>query len=68
MNMEERNINYRGLLYLGMAIIALGIVLNNLELNESIGIVFISVGGLFLMISFKNKDKWDDANRINNEE
>ena len=56
---QKREPRYEGLLYLAMFFIALGIVLSNyFDVNNSIGIVFIAVGGLFLMISLKNKDKW----------
>ena len=56
----KRPPNYKKLFYLAMFFIALGIVLsNNFDVNNSIGLVFIAVGGLFLMTSLKNKDKWD---------
>ena len=56
---QKREPNYRGLLFLSMMFIALGVVLaNNFDVNNSIGIVFIAVGGLFFIISMKNKDKW----------
>ncbi len=56
---QKREPNYKGLFYLSMVFVALGVVLSNyFDVNESIGIVFIAVGGLFLIISLKNKDKW----------
>ena len=56
---RKRDPNYRGLFYLSMVFVALGVVLsNNFDVNESIGIVFIAVGGLFLIISLKNRGKW----------
>jgi Ca2+/Na+ antiporter len=60
---EKRKINYKGLLYVGCALIALGVVLNNYGPSPTAGLVFLCVGGLFLMISFKNKKKWDDSNQ-----
>lgn len=42
-----------------MAFIPLGVVLSNyFDVNETVGIVFIAVGGLFFIISMKNRDKW----------
>ena len=56
---QKRAPNYKGLFYLSMVFVALGVVLSNyFDVNDSVGIVFIAVGGLFLMISLKNKDKW----------
>ncbi len=56
---SKREPNYKGLLYLSMVFVSLGIVLSNhFNVNKSIGIVFIAVGGLFLIISLKNRDKW----------
>ncbi len=57
--MNKRKPNYKGLLFLALFFIALGVVLsNNFDVNSSIGIVFIAVGGLFLIISLKNRDQW----------
>ena len=53
----KRKPNYKGLFYLALFFIAFGIVLSNyFDVNKSVGIVFIAVGGLFLIISLKNKD------------
>jgi ABC-type enterobactin transport system permease subunit len=55
--MKKRDPNYRGMFLVGIILIAIGISLISLQ-PKPVGIVFISVGGLFLMISLKNKDKW----------
>jgi len=56
---QKRPPNYKGLFYLTLFFVALGVVLSNyFDVNKSIGIVFIAVGGLFLIISLKNKDEW----------
>jgi hypothetical protein len=61
---QKREPNYKRLMYISMVFIALGIVLfNYFDVNKSIGIVFIAVGGLFLMISLRNKSTWADNNR-----
>ena len=55
----KREPNYKGLFYLSMFFVAFGVVLSNyFDVNETVGIVFIAVGGLFFMISMKNRDKW----------
>ena len=55
----KREVNYRGLFILAMSLITLGIILSNyFDHTKSVGIVFISVGGLFLIVSMKNKNKW----------
>jgi hypothetical protein len=52
----KRKPNYKLLFYLGLLLIALGIVLSNtMGTNNS---VFIAIGGLFLMASLANKEKW----------
>jgi hypothetical protein len=55
--MKKRDPNYGGMFIIGNSLIAGGIALISLQ-PELVGVVFISVGGLFLMISLKNKDKW----------
>ncbi len=57
---KKRDPNYRGLFVLALAFIALGVVFSN-QMESRIGIVFIALGGLFLIISFKNKDKWKNT-------
>ena len=55
--MEKRQPNYRGISLIGISLIAIGTTLISLE-PKPVGVVFISVGGLFLIISLKNKDRW----------
>ena len=55
--MRKRDPNYRGMFILGISLIALGTSFISLQ-PKPIGPVFIGVGGLFLMSSLKNKDKW----------
>lgn len=55
--MKKREANYRGMFLIGISLIAIGTSLINLQ-PKPVGIVFISIGGLFLITSLKNKDKW----------
>lgn len=55
--MKKRDTNYRGMFLIGISLIAVGTSLISLQPRPA-GVVFISVGGLFLIISLKNKDKW----------
>ena len=55
--MEKRQPNYRGIFLIGISLIAIETTLISLE-PKPVGVVFISVGGLFLIISLKNKDRW----------
>jgi len=55
--MKNREPNYRGLFLIGISLIAIGTSFISLQ-PKPVGVVFISAGGLFLIISLKNKDKW----------
>ena len=55
--MEKREPNYRGMFLIGISLIAIGTSLISLQ-PKAVGVVFISVGSLFLIFSLKNKDKW----------
>jgi len=47
-----------------MVFVALGVVLSNyFDVNKSIGIVFFAIGGLFLIINLKNRDKWGNKRK-----
>jgi len=52
-----KEVNYRGLFLIGISQIAIGTSLIILQ-PRPVGIVFISIGGLFLIISLKNKERW----------
>ncbi len=54
--MQKRNPNFRGLFIIGISLIAIGTSLINLQ-PKPIGVVLISVGGLFMIMSLKNKNK-----------
>ena len=43
---------------LGISLIVLGISFLSIFKGSSVGPVFIAVGGLDVIISLKNKDKW----------
>ncbi len=49
-----RKPNYRGLFIVGIALIAVGTSLINLQ-PQPVGVVFIAVGGLFILMSMKAK-------------
>ncbi len=56
---QKREPNYKALFYLALFFIAFGIVVRNFPYATKFAtIVFIAIGGLFLIISLKNKDKW----------
>lgn len=56
---KKREPNYRGLFIIGISLIAVGTSFISLRPKiGSLGIVFIAVGGLFMMFSIKNKEKW----------
>ena len=55
--MEKREPNYRGMFLIGISLIAIGTSLISLQ-PKPVGVVFISVGSLFLIFSLINKDKW----------
>jgi hypothetical protein len=55
--MKKRDPNYRGMFLIGISLIAVGTSLISLQ-PKPVGVVFISIGGLFLLISIKNKNKW----------
>jgi len=58
---QKREPNYKRLFYLALFFVALGIVVRNVgHASKPATIVFIAIGGLFLIISLKNKDKWMD--------
>ncbi|MFC1720833.1 hypothetical protein ACFLY0_00520 [Patescibacteria group bacterium] len=57
--MEKRKPNYRSMYLTGIALVVVGTSLINLQ-PQPVGVVFIAVGGLFLISSLKNKDKWKD--------
>ena len=45
-------------MYLGMILIALGVIMNNYGNFETSGIIVIAMGGLLVMASFEHKDNW----------
>ncbi|MBR9701312.1 hypothetical protein GOV13_00130 [Candidatus Pacearchaeota archaeon] len=51
----KRDPNYFALLIVGMMFIVLGIIIGE---PDTVKPVFIAIGGLFLIASFANKDKW----------
>lgn len=55
--MEAELPKYKRILFLGIIFTALGITLTNVfhEESSSIGIVFIAIGGLFIIIGAKQK-------------
>ena len=58
-NMKKRDPNYKGMYLIGIALVTVGISLINLQPKPA-GLVFIIVGGVFLITSLKNKSKWKD--------
>jgi len=58
-------IDNKMLLFMGPVLIALGVILNVTmkESSDSIGIVFIAVGGLFFIIGMVKKKKEDEKRK-----
>lgn len=54
--------SYRRFIFIGIIIITLGITLNTTlkDSLNSLGIVFIAVGGLFFIIGMRKKQKKDE--------
>ncbi len=55
--MKNREPNYRGLYVIGISFIAIGTSLISTQ-PKSAGTAFIALGGVFLIVALKNKEKW----------
>jgi hypothetical protein len=59
MEIKKRKPKYKAMFILGISLIVLGISFLSIFKGSSVGPIFIVVGGLDILISIKNKDKWE---------
>ncbi len=61
MYQQKKPTNYRTLWIVSIALLAIGILLTiNLAILRPAGFAFLGVGGVMLVISLTNMDKWKD--------
>ena len=61
MYQQKKTPDYRTLWIISMVLLGLGIVLTiNLAMIRSLGFALLGVGGVMLVISLANMDKWKD--------
>ena len=66
MYQEKKPRNYRNMWAISMALLAVGIVLTiNLAIIRPVGFVLLGVGGIGLVWSLTNMDKWKDRDDPN---
>jgi hypothetical protein len=66
MYQEKKPRNYRSMWAISMALLAIGIVLTiNLAIIRPVGFVLLGVGGIGLVWSLTNMDKWKDRDDPN---
>lgn len=53
----KKQVNYQSLFYMGITFIGTGVVFMT-SVNKGLGAAFIGIGGMFMIIGGKNKDKW----------
>lgn len=60
----EKVQGYKRQIFLGIVIVSLGIVFTNLLKDEvsSLGVVFVAIGGFFLIVGMSRKRKEDHQN------
>ena len=59
MNMQRllKNLGYKRAIFLSIILVSLGVVLTNISSVPSIGVVFIALGGFFLIVGMARKQK-----------
>ena len=68
MYQEKKPRDYKSLWLMSLALIAIGIVLTiNLSMLRAIGFVLLGVGGVGMIVSITNMDKWKDKDSEDNE-
>jgi hypothetical protein len=61
MYQQKKSPDYRTLWIVSMALLVLGILFTfNVALIRPVGFAFLGVGGVMLVISLANMDKWKD--------
>ena len=68
MYQQKKPRDYRSLWIISMALLAIGIVLTiNLSMIRPLGFVLLGVGGIGLIWSLSNMDKWKDKKEKDNQ-
>lgn len=61
MDSDKKPRDYKSLWMISLVLIALGIVLTiNLSMLRAIGFVMLGIGGVGMIVSITNMDKWKD--------
>ncbi|MEN8227493.1 MAG: hypothetical protein ABFS38_05005 [Bacteroidota bacterium] len=69
MYQQKKPRDYRSLWIISMALLAIGIILTiNLSMIRPLGFVLLGVGGVGLVWSLANMDKWKDKKEKNNQQ
>jgi len=55
--MNKKEINYQAFFFMGLTFTGAGVVFLS-AVNAGIGTAFIALGIIYMVIGFKNKDKW----------
>ena len=64
MYQQKKPRDYRAMWAISMALLALGILLTiNLAMIRPLGYALLGIGGIGLVISLTNMDKWKDKHR-----
>jgi len=67
MYQQKKPRDYRAMWAISLAVLAIGIVLTiNLAMIRPLGYALLGIGGIGLVISLTNMDKWKDKNRKDN--
>jgi hypothetical protein len=67
MYQEKKPRNYRNVWIISMILLGIGIVLTiNLAMIRPVGFVLLGIGGIGLVWSLTNMDKWKDKDDRNN--
>jgi hypothetical protein len=67
MYQEKKPRNYRNVWLISMILLGIGIVLTiNLAIIRPVGFVLLGIGGIGLVWSLSNMDKWKDKDDKNN--
>ena len=59
---NRKDTDYQALFNLGAIFVAVGVVFMT-SLNKVLGVVFIAIGGLYMIIGSKNRDKWKEEKK-----
>jgi hypothetical protein len=67
MYQQKKPRDYRAMWAISMALLGIGILLTiNLSIIRPVGFALLGIGGIGLVISLTNMDKWKDKNERDN--